>query len=352
MRIVGKDTTWVAKGTGYELAALSKTDIAIVQGSLDRAVRAFTDAFGAPPPSIVVALIDAPRDAKSSAKSTPVPSSRVPVVQVMVGEDPGARIGAPFGRGGESGEPGETGEQGRFGGGDDRLGGGGRGGAFAGGVRDIGNRELTRGPLRAWLSARASTLNGQPALGVQAAGVAPDPRVPSWAEDGIPALSLDSTAVFGLVGQLAANMGTLLPLDSLLTMRRPPDVFGQLAQGGGMGGDRGGMGGGRGGFGGGRGGYGGDRGGMGGRGAGARPNGSARVPLRGGALFTAESIAFAKYVAMRESPAFVGHILDAQMLGQPWKSALTGAASMPTNARDVEADWRHWLEYHGGHAAR
>lgn len=349
LRMVGTESTWVAHGSGYELAALSKTDIALTQQSLDRAAHAFSQAFDTTPPQIEVALID-PAGDKSDQKSTPVPATKVPVVQVMVGGPGAMRAGPPSGRddneGGERGENGgeEGGESSRFGRG------GGRGFGGAEGLR--GSNSAMRGPMRAWLSARASALDGRAALAVQAAGVALDPRVPHWAEDAVPGLALDSSVVQGMVSQLAAEPDSLHPLDSLLVMRRPADVFFTTSpQAGGREGGEGGFSGGRGGFGGGfgggRGGFGGERGGM--RGRGGRGQANARPALRGGALFTAEAIVFAHYVATRENPAFVGRILDAQMQGKPWSSALSSAKSMPSNVRDLEADWRHWISYHGAH---
>jgi hypothetical protein len=67
--------------------------------------------------------------------------------------------------------------------------------------------------------------------------------------------------------------------------------------------------------------------------------------LQGAALFNAQAMVLGSYLATRESPAFLGAIVNAQIKGEPIDEVLTSATRIL--ARDMERlelDWRRWLE--------
>jgi hypothetical protein len=209
--------------------------------------------------------------------------------------------------------------------------------------------------VRAWLSARASMLTHRPASITQASGEVGDPRVPAWAESMIPALGADSV-MDHLTTTLALSSENLIPLSTFFTMARPEPIVvtaGDRGAGGtdrgGRGGDGGGTrGGGMGGMGGrggmGRGGMGGGRGGM-GRGGGGYPSGSrssepGAQPLRGVALFEAQSAVLGRYLS-REGYDLIGALVDGQIGGKTPDDVLKAR-----NARSVDEmnrEWRQWL---------
>jgi hypothetical protein len=337
-RVVGVETTLVARGTGYDLVARSRTDIAAIQHPLDQLGQSFRAAFGDDPPRVVVSVGHAASDGTFDGRFPPVVPDTAPIAEVVLGERPLA------GREGNGARPA-------------RARGAAGGGAFA---ALLETAEPSRIVLRSWLSGRASRLTGHPATGSQASGESDDPRVPSWGVAALPALGADSARLAGLARLLSASGDSIYPLSQLLTMDRPPMTFGRPdavatgggRDGGGYGGGRGGMGGGRGGMGGGRGGMGGGRGGMGGgRGApgGQRPGGGA---LQGGALFSAEAVALGGYLASREGAPFVGALLDAQMQGRPVASVLSSAKVLPGDIARLEDQWRHWLAWQGSQSRR
>lgn len=67
--------------------------------------------------------------------------------------------------------------------------------------------------------------------------------------------------------------------------------------------------------------------------------------LAGGALFDAQSLVFAHYLALREGLPFVGALLDAQMAGKPTASALASARAIPTEIPRLDEEWRRWMAY-------
>jgi hypothetical protein len=213
--------------------------------------------------------------------------------------------------------------------------------------------------MRAWLAARASTLTGKPATAAAASATTDDPRVPAWAEDAIPNLAVETPREDTITARLAMQIDSLYPIHSFLTMQRPGAVVagrggrgettargqggatngGGYGGGGGMGG-MGGMGGRRGGMGGGSMGRGGSRGNGGsGRGDGGRGN----LPFTGPQLFAAQAIVFARYLTVREGPAFVGSLVDAQMSGKSVNAVFGAAQMIPSNIERLDIEFHRWL---------
>ena len=173
--------------------------------------------------------------------------------------------------------------------------------------------------VRQWLAALAAMMPSSRA--------GPGSPVPDWADDAIPALVLDAQAEDALVVQLSWNIDSLFPLNRLLTMKRPP-----LATVAGGTRDRRA-----------------DRGFL----RGSPTNDDFTIaqltslreapPLRGGALFSAEALLFARYLLSREGYGMVGAIITAQMAGEPISKPLGGAKSIPKAEAEVEREWKRWL---------
>jgi hypothetical protein len=336
-RVLRGETTWVATGTGYELVARTRADIAQIEPTLDRQATLFQRVFGEAPAMLGVRVVRFARDGHAALVPAGAPTTAGPVVDAIIDERP---------REGGIGEGTERGQR------------GGRGGAsggavaMAGAVMGAGSAEHV---TRAWLSARASKLSGSAGLTTQALGETDDPRIPAWIESALPALAMDSLRTERLIVQLAAHDDSLIPLRELLTMSRPPFLERSVAGGRGDMGGRGNVGGGRGGgtggtgggMGRGRGGIGGigGMGGMGGRGRGGMPEGRDMGALQGGALFVAEAASFARYVEGREGYAFVGAIADAQMRGLALNDVIATARNAPADLDRMYDEWRRWMSY-------
>ena len=87
-------------------------------------------------------------------------------------------------------------------------------------------------------------------------------------------------------------------------------------------------------------GRGGSRGGNSPRGSdGGRPNG----PLQGGALFAAQSLVFARYLAIKEGPAFIGSLVDAQLQSRDVNDVFAAAQMVPSNVERLDMEFRRWL---------
>ena len=313
VRVVAGETTLVAHGQGYELVARSRGEIARVQPELDRDAAALERVFPTDSvASIVVTVRHATPPGKPYVAAPHTPSeTRAPVVDVVL-PDPNAKDD----------------ERNR------------RGGLFT--------RSDVLPAERAWLSAHASEVTRKPAPRTAAKGEAEDTRVPAWAEDVIPSLTADSL-VDRVTTELAAHADALIPLSQFFTMERPTFAgvpTGQRGEGRPSGGGstgRGGMGGGmggRGGMGGMRGGTG--RGGMGGGGGQGRSQANREsMPLMGGALFEAQSIALGHYLVSREGYDFIGTLMDAQLTSVPIDSVLAKRNTL--TVPQMDADFRRWL---------
>jgi hypothetical protein len=375
-RVVSGESTWVSTGPGYEIVAFTRRDIADVDSSVAQESRVYAQLFGAAPPDVVVSVyrIGAPaangREQMTFAPRPPLPAgSMAPVVDIPLIDPSARKTNAPHDDNGGYGD--DRGNRGGRGG----YGGGGYGGEGYGGTRGGSSTAErvatvpTDRVMRAWLSARATTITGHPpAQG--STGLVNDPRVPDWAEVMLPALDAPDTTVNRMAVALSADNVRVYPLDEFFSMQRPsPVVAGRGAadssggnpasmggagqgagNGGGYGGGYGGRGGGMGGgFGGGGfgGGYGGGmgRGGMGGRGMrGGSPSASrAAEPLRGSALYEAQATVFGRYLMTREGAPLLGQLVDAQIATKSVDTVLAAQTAGPKSLPQLDSDWRQWL---------
>ncbi len=363
LRMVGSESTWVSRGDAFEISARSKRELAALLPQLAREDSLFRELFGTPPIFVQIAVAR-PAPYGDAAITTPVlPRTATPLVTIEFGDAlPSPDGGQRSARGGER-DGGRDGERGdaptRV---PNELRGASRGQFAAMPLRPV---------IRAWASARASALNARAATSAQSTGESIDMRVPAWGESALLGLTADSARIDFVSRQLMAT-DSLYPLAQFFSMSRPPNVFREVAReggrgegerrpgggegaggtrgGGGFGGGMGGMGGGgrgRGGMGGmGGGGMGGGgRGGY-GRGAGSQRGGERpMMGLAGGALFDAQALVFAHYLAVREGLPFIGQLLDAQMTGKPTTAALASARAIPTELPRLDEEWRRWMAY-------
>ena len=352
LRMMGAESTWVARGVGYDLVTRSKPEILPLMAQLDDQSRFYTKLFDADPAKVIAAVRRIGPPGSVPEASAPVPFDVGPVVEMDVVRPlrKGEKIqDEPPGRGGYAGR--------------------GRGGAAGEVYGDSPARISTGGPttrvVRAWLSARATKLSGRPSTPAAANGSVDDPRVPAWAEDAIPGLAVPTGREDTLTARLAMQVDSMYPIHSMLTMSRPGPVAsagrGTIAgrgdprgnpggMGGGVGGGEGGMGGGRRGGMGGMGGIGGRMGGMGGsmgrgggRGYPGADGGRPPGPLQGGALFATQALLFGRYLTIREGPSFVGALVDAQLQSQDVNRVFANAQMVPTDLERVDIEFRRWL---------
>ncbi len=189
-RVVAGESTWVTSGPGYDIVAFSRRDIADVDSSVAQQSRVYTELFGSPPAKVVVSVhrIAAPTLLSAAgmafASGPPLPAgSMEPVVDIP--------LFAPSAR--EHDTP------------TDRV-------------------------MRAWLSARATTLTGHPpAQG--STGLVNDPRVPDWAEAMLPALVAPGATVDRMVAALSAANVRVYPLDEFFSMQPPVPLMAGLEGG-------------------------------------------------------------------------------------------------------------------------
>ena len=83
------------------------------------------------------------------------------------------------------------------------------------------------------------------------------------------------------------------------------------------------------------------RGGMGGGERSGSENRRESMPLMGGALFGAQSIALGRYLVSREGYDLIGALLDAQLTSVPIDSALARRNTLTVTQMD--ADFHRWL---------
>jgi hypothetical protein len=332
LRMMGAETTWVARGVGYELVTRSKLEIPPLLAQLDDQSRYFAKEFKADPGKIVAAVRRVGPPGALLEASAPVPYNVGPVVELLVPR-PLAK-GEKIGKGDDDSE--------RFG--------------AAGPTAPV---------VRAWLAARATTLTGKPASDLAATARIDDPRVPAWAEEALPGLAVPTGREDTTTARLAMQIDSLYPVYSFLTMARPGTIAsngrgGASGRGGGVGSGGGGMSGGAGGRrGGGMGGMAGAMGGMGGYGRGGSTRGGGnpragdpgnyRGPLSGNALFAAEALVFGRYLTVREGPAFVGALVDTQIQSKNISEVFATAQMIPSNLERLDIEFHRWLVDRGTH---
>ncbi len=342
LRLAGSESTWVARGPGFELRARSRPDMPRLNTTLHQLAEVYGRAFGSDPALVIVTVRRLSREAQTVLPAPSVPATTEPVVEMTVGPagDPVDEESLRMGLREAEGRGGEADRSGRGGAGRGQGLGGINGVDAPGTRRSFGvTRPAALGTVarveRAWLSARATALTGTAATDRQRAGLEPDPRIPAWAEDAIASLAADSQTVNYLAARLAREIDSLYPLDRLFTMRRPAEPrLVSAAEGADSAGRRGGAA---------------QRGGMEGRrGGGAQRGfgyGTFSAVLRGAALFDAEAQAVGQYLASRESPRIIGAMVDSQVVGKPAVSALAGAKMLPAQLPALEAQWQKWLDY-------
>ncbi len=326
LRLVGSETTWVARGHGYELIGRSKADLVALQSPLDRQAAMIQRVFPADTIASLVVTVRRPVAAgKPFVSAAPYPTTvHGPVVEVVL-PDPNAKKDP------EKGSP-----------------------AAVLGIGLLAERTPTLPVVRAWLSAHASAATGVPARSGEATGEFEDPRIPAWAQEVIPSLTADSL-VDRFLKLLAVHPNDLIPIPTYFALERAPAGDPLMAQrgdegqrGGGVGG-RGGGGtggmGGRGGMGGGAG-----RGGMGGRG-GTRGGGGGARPSRseddqshgpqGAALFDAQSVLVGRYLAARLGYDVIGEMIDAHIFNRPLDEVFKRHKAITLAQMDL--DWYTWF---------
>ena len=332
LRIVRGETTWVTRGSGYELVGRSKSDLTTLPSQLDREAamlrRVFPHDSLAP---LVVTVRRAAVEGKPFIPAAPIPTTITGHVVEVVLSDPTAK------------KP------------DDKA----RSEAVAAlGIGLLAERTPTLPVVRAWLSAHASTLSGKPARLAEASGEFEDPRIPGWAQEMVPSLTADSL-VDRFTKALAVHPDNLIPLSVYFSMERAsfgdPSIAqrgrggergGGAAGGGGGGTSPGGRTGGRGGAGGGgmggRGGMGGGgRGGRGGGGGGSAARSQPELELRGSVLFDAQSVVLGQYLGARDGYDVIGELIDAHILDQPIEPVLAKRNALTLAQMDL--DWLQWL---------
>lgn len=344
LRLVGSETTWVARGQGYELIGRSKADLVALQSSLDREAAMIQRVF---PEDTIASLVVTVRRAVAAGNpfvsAAPYPTTiHGPVVEVVL-PAPTAKKDP------EKGSP-----------------------AAVLGIGLLAERTPTLPVVRAWLSAHASRITGAPARAAEATGEFEDPRIPAWAQEVIPSLTADSL-VDRFFKLLALHPDDLIRMPTYFAMEREPVSDQVMAQrpseenrgggaggrggvgaggrgGGGAGGRGGGGVGGRGGGGaGGRGGMGGvGRGGMGGRGGGGGRGGmpsrsqddQSRGP-QGTALFDAQSVLVGRYLVARLGYNVIGEMVDAHIFNRPLDEVLKRHKAITLAQMDL--DWYTWF---------
>src|ERR1019366_7322 len=238
LRMVGSETTWVVLHTGFELVARSKADMPVLASSLDDEARTFRIVFNTDPPDLVVTVRHPTSAGYGLQSAAPLPEGTTGTVVEVELTDPSTARGAA--------DDSRSGGRGSYGGR------GGRTGGRQGGDADAGPATNAAGTgtmkvVRAWLSAHATVLTGQPASTTVRSGQNDDVRIAPWIEDGLPALLAGIPRETQLTTQLGTHTDSLIPLRTFLTMARPPFVYtpsSSAPMGGGAG--SGGMGGGMG----------------------------------------------------------------------------------------------------------
>jgi hypothetical protein len=347
-RVLGGETTWVARGRGYQLVGMTRADIAAFDSGLAHLSGAYAGVFGAAPPELIAVVSHVTSTRNSIVRTLPpLPAGTSElVVELNVTDrsptdrtrnereaERGIGFGGMYGGGYGRGYGCSSGD---FGAGDYRR----RlcDGEFGGpGGSGRPGESSTDAIMRAWLSARATKITGL-AAGPGTDGRSFDPRVPAWAESMLPRLAAADSVRDRLTLQLAAQPESLYAFRDFFTMLRPNGgAFADRLDTADAGGNRG-SGGGRG-FGGG-----GGTGGM--RGAKGREGGRSgrnRSVLGGSALFDAQALVVGRYLVARQGAPLIGQLVDAQLRGKPVADVLAAQAAGPKDIESLDADWREWL---------
>ncbi|MFL5578144.1 MAG: hypothetical protein ACJ79S_19505 [Gemmatimonadaceae bacterium] len=293
-RVTGKDTSYVLAGRGYQVITRDRELLPDAKTALDRTSSAYRRYFVADPPTVGVLLRTPPRKG-ARPDSLAMPGARVVTMTGWRERDDDPRRGMlpPEVRSGFVALPLAR--------------------AWLAALADSLAGPLADS-LRAPASAPAGT--GSPASAGRAAATAAreDPRVPDWVERAVPALVAGEGSVDFVSLQLAQHPDKLLPLRSVVTAPRPAAPADS------------------------------DQGARGGRGT---PRGGGRrggAPLSGAALYDAQAVSFAEFLAEREGRQFVGQLATALIRGRSFDQAIAGAGTVPHDLDTLDRAWRGWLE--------
>jgi hypothetical protein len=309
--MVSGESTWVARGPGYELIARTRRDLGFVQPGVATGIANFRRVFPGDT-TTVIATVRPPAIAGQPFVMAPPTPPTYPTAVDLVLPDPKARH-------------------------DDK--------AAAG---QTPSTDVHLAVARAWLALHAAQITGVPTGGAQRSGEADDARVPAWAEAMIPTLGVD-TAYSRALSLVTTHTEELIPLSRYFAMGFPTFVQSAASRGNSRGGEAGG--GNRGGMGGGGMGRGGGRGGMRGGGRGAErggegePRGASGVSPR--ALFDAQSTVLGRYLS-RDGYALIASLVDAEIADKPVDDLL--AARGLKSVADLESQWRVWIAEQAGPA--
>jgi hypothetical protein len=65
--------------------------------------------------------------------------------------------------------------------------------------------------------------------------------------------------------------------------------------------------------------------------------------MSGPALFAAQSQMFGRYLFVREGPAFIGALVDAQMTSKSVNDIFLKAQMVPTDIERLDIEFKRWL---------
>src|SRR5262245_25907500 len=195
LRILRGESTWVARGSGYELVGRTPADLVAVQPTLDRAATFLRSIYPLDSVEHITATVRrAPAPGKPFVAAAPVPADAKGLQVELVLIDPKTLEEQRKNRGGATPPP-----------------------MRDGGMRGMG---LVTPAIRAWLASRATKLTGGAARFEQLRGEADDPRVPAWAVEMVGSAG-NGEMIDNFTKSLAAHEETLIPLASYFTMAQP-----------------------------------------------------------------------------------------------------------------------------------
>lgn len=279
MRVVGTDTSYVLAGDGYRVVTPDRDLLERVKPALDGVAASYRRYFGGEPRDVRVRLVPVEGSRRPDSTQLRPDSAGTIVVPVRVLDDR---------------------ERARM-----------RGGQRTG--------TLTRPVVRAWLTALGDSVGAGPAPEVMT-GAGPRRGLPDWAMQALLSLITGEPAPELLVLRAAQAQDRLLPVRSVVTGARPePDsaarergvdpsiVWPDDARG-------------------------------------RSPARGDRLPqLSGAALFDAEAVAIAEYIAQHEGRHFLGQSAALMATGATFAETLLRARTIARDVDSFEREWREWL---------
>lgn len=317
-RVVGRDTSYVLSGRGYQVITRDRDLLPDAKTALDRTSSAYRRYFAADPPVVGVLLHTPPRKGQRP-DSLVMPGAHVVTMTGWRESDDDTRSGAlpPEARSGFVALPLARAWLAALA---DSL-----AGPLPDSLRAPASKPATPGP--------ATTPTPTPTPGPTASRPAPagpaagpasdDPRVPDWLERAVPPLVAGSMGTDLISLQLAQHPDKLMPLRSVVTAPRPAAPADASQDGPAN-----------------RNGRAMPRGGYPAQGRGVR----GAPALSGAALFDAQAVSFADFLAQREGRPFVGQVATALIRGRSFDQAIAGATTVPRDVDTLDRAWRAWLD--------